>query len=209
MTGYWGQWLSRPGGDQAFFGAFSGSSFICHTLGSFLENLGTIPSTTNIRCALLDLFDYPIPEKWRTNPHLHNPPNLPERVMTSRLLDSLFTRCSLIAQLLQEAEVREMMDHIHGWTLQHREAHFDRPLMLAHSIIAVGYLYHTSRHRSQGCRATTGEAYVLFHNLENSSLTPRPLVCSTSSQLVAHLTSLSAMISHHYRLCYVSLYSFF
>jgi hypothetical protein len=171
MMGGCGHLISRPGCSEAFFGASSGFSFICRTLELFLEDLETMPPTINLHSALLDLFDGHLPEKWRLNPYLHDLPNLPDRATTSRILASLFVRCSLISQLLQEADVSEMMDSIYCHSPQHREAHMEQPLMLAHSILAVGSLYSTSQHRSQGCRAATGEAYVVSPALENTLLT--------------------------------------
>ena len=162
MMGEYGQLISRPRSSEAFFGASSGFSFVCRTLEIFLKVSEAIPSTTNIHSSTLDLFDGPIPEKLRQHPYQANLQDLPTRDTTSRLLDSLFARCSLIAQFLNESEFRQMMARIYQPAPVHREAYSERALMLAHSALALGYLYHAPLHRTQGCGAAVVEGYVPF-----------------------------------------------
>jgi hypothetical protein len=155
-----GQSVARGRNSEAFFGASSGFSFVCRTLKLFLQDLDSSTSTANIQCAILDLFDRPIPEKWKLQNCHQKPPSLPERATSLRLLQSLFARCSLVAQFLQESDLRQTVDRIDHPALPHRDAHSDQMFMLLHAVLALGYLYNVPLHRAEGCRATTAEAYV-------------------------------------------------
>jgi len=110
---------------------------------------------------MLDLFDRPLPEKWRLHAQPSSLQDLPARATTLRILDSLFARCSLVAQLLPRADIRQMVDRIYQPLPLHRELYSERTLVLIHSLLALGYLYHVPLHRMQGCRAAVDEAYVL------------------------------------------------
>ena len=163
MMGGRGQLIRRSGTCEAFFGAASGFSFVCRTLGLFLKDFEAAPSTLNIHASMLELFDGDIPASWRLSAYqadqqdLHQQ-ELPTRATRLRLLDSLFSRCSLVAQFLQESDLRQMMDRICESVSPHHEASSQRALMLTHSVLALGYLYHVPLHRTQGCRATVAKA---------------------------------------------------
>lgn len=158
MMGGCGHLVTRPQKSEAFFGASSGFSFVCRTLELFLKVSETLPSTTNIHSAMLDLFDRPLPEKLRLQNLPTSPQDLPPRATTLRILDSLFARCSFVAQFLQRSEIRQIVDRIYQPVPLHLELHGERTLMLIHSLLALGYLYHVSLHRTQGCRAVVDEA---------------------------------------------------
>lgn len=163
-----GQLVARRPNSEAFFGASSGFSFVCRTLKLFLKDLDSSTSTANIQCTILDLFDRPIPEEWKLYNCHRKPPSLPERATSLRLLESLFARCSLVAQFLQESDLRQTVDRIDHPARPHRDAHIDPMLMLLHAVLALGYLYNVPLHRAQGCRAATAEAYVPSFTTEMS-----------------------------------------
>ena len=153
-----GQLIGRSQSSEAFFGASSGFSFVCHMLALFLKDSTAAPSTINIHNAMLDLFDGPLPEKFRLQNAHSSHQELPAKSTILILLDSLFARCSLVAEFLHKADLRSLIDRICQQAQRRPEAYRERELMLIHSVVALGYLYHVPLHRTQGCGSATVEA---------------------------------------------------
>lgn len=152
-------WLvRRPGNAEAFFGPSSGFSFVSRTLELFLKYSNDVTTNVNAHPAMLDLFDRPIIEERRLCTSQNNLQDLPPKATTSRLLDSLFTRCPTITQLFRETDLSQLVERIHQPEVLLKETYNDRILMLAHSLLALGYLYHIPLHQTQGCQSAAVEA---------------------------------------------------
>jgi hypothetical protein len=154
MMGGSGHFATRSGNIQAFFGPSSGFSFIYRTLELFLPESND-SSATEVEAALLDLFDGPLIDKVGLKLQQCFNQGLPPRQTCLHLLDLLFAKCSLIAQFLVQADLRQMIDRLYDAVpLKHDE----RTSGLIHSVVALGYLYDTPLHQGQGCRAVVIEA---------------------------------------------------
>ena len=163
MMGGKGQLIKRPGICEAFFGASSGFSFVCHTLDLFLKDSEATPSMSSVQASMLEVFDGDNPAKWGLDYHQFNEKDLqrfelPIRGTSVRLLESLFSRCSLVAQFLKASDIREIMDRIYQTGALHHEASNQPDLVLVHSLLALGYLYYVHMHRTEGCRAIVTKA---------------------------------------------------
>ena len=158
MMGYSGFLISRFQNSETFFGASSSFSLVCRTLQFFLKTPGNVPSTANIHPVMLDLFESPMPENIKLRANHSNLQDLPPRETTLRILDTLYAQSSLVFQLLPYTDLRQLADRVYQPVPLRQKFYNQRALVLMHSLLAVGYLFHGPVHKMQGCRGTVDEA---------------------------------------------------